>query len=275
MNPTRCVTLAALASALLYACASTSDAPDPTLTAAPAPIADSFQPKGQAGLDRLEQNPMQAICSEYEGKALPDDKAKLIIDAATANVRFPEDGRYFGDWHYGEAIAKSGTGLQSSDDPAKPNGANCYACHQLAPAEIAYGTLGPSLAEYGKLRGSTEPVVKYAWTRLWNSHAYNACSHMPRFGEARILTEAQLKDVMAYLFDPASPVNVAGESGGEMTGLPVLRRSRCARNSHRVATQGIGRYVTGCADLSRSARIRIAPAPTIRGRNVTYDKLTH
>jgi sulfur-oxidizing protein SoxX len=31
---------------------------------------------------------------------------------------------------------------------------------------------------------------------------------MPRFGEAGILTEQQLKDVMAYLFDPTSPVNL-------------------------------------------------------------------
>jgi sulfur-oxidizing protein SoxX len=30
---------------------------------------------------------------------------------------------------------------------------------------------------------------------------------MPRFGDAGILTEAQIKDVMALLLDPASPVN--------------------------------------------------------------------
>ncbi len=30
---------------------------------------------------------------------------------------------------------------------------------------------------------------------------------MPRFGHRGILTEQQMKDVMAYLFDAASPVN--------------------------------------------------------------------
>jgi sulfur-oxidizing protein SoxX len=30
---------------------------------------------------------------------------------------------------------------------------------------------------------------------------------MPRFGAAGILTEAQMKDVMALLLDPKSPVN--------------------------------------------------------------------
>jgi sulfur-oxidizing protein SoxX len=30
---------------------------------------------------------------------------------------------------------------------------------------------------------------------------------MPRFGHQQILTEQQLRDVMALLLDPASPVN--------------------------------------------------------------------
>lgn len=173
-----------------------------------APLEESFEPRGQAGLDRLQQNAMQRICSEYEGKPVPDDFAAEIIAQATAAVRFPADGQWFGDWKNGETIAKTGTGLQSSDDPKLPNGGNCYACHQMAAEEIAYGTLAPTLAEYGKLRGQSEPILRYTWTRLWNSHAYNPCSHMPRFGEAGILSEQQLKDLMAYLFDPASPVNL-------------------------------------------------------------------
>ena len=201
--------LAALTASLLAACANTGEVEKaPALAPAPVALADSFEPQGQAGMDRLEQNAMQKICSDYEGKPVPDDLAKQIIDAATAGVRFPADGKYFGDWKNGEKIAKTGTGLQSSDDPAVPNGGNCYACHQMAAEEVAYGTLGLSLAQYGKLRGSSEPIVQYTWTRLWNAHAYNPCSHMPRFGDAGILTEQQLKDVMAYLFDPASPVNL-------------------------------------------------------------------
>ena len=174
-------------------------------------IASSFEPRGQAGIDRLAQYSMQAACSEYEGKKLPAELAEKITGEAIKAVRFPESG-YFGDWKAGEKIAKTGTGLQSSDDPKVANGGNCYACHQLAPAEAAYGTLGPPLSLYGKLRGSNAEMLKYTWTRLWNSHAYNACSHMPRFGDASILTEVQLKDVMAYLFDPASPVNIEAAS---------------------------------------------------------------
>ena len=52
-----------------------------------------------------------------------------------------------------------------------------------------------------------EQKYAYTWGKIWNSHAYNACSQMPRFGDAGILTEAQIKDVMALLLDPNSPVN--------------------------------------------------------------------
>jgi sulfur-oxidizing protein SoxX len=170
-------------------------------------IESSFKAKNQAGLERLERSPMQAMCSGPVGMTIPRAEAEKIQSAALATVQFPADGKFLGNWEAGEKIAQTGTGMQYSDDPANPNGGNCYACHQLAPREIAYGNLGPPLTGYGKQRGQSEEVLKYTWTRLWNSHAYNACSHMPRFGDAGILTEQQLKDVMALLFDPASPVN--------------------------------------------------------------------
>lgn len=171
-----------------------------------AAIQGSYKAKGQAGLDRLARSPMQAACSGPVGMTLPAGADKIQA-AALAAVRLPADGQYLGNWAAGEKVAQTGTGMQSSDDPATPNGGNCYACHELAATEIAYGNIGPSLKQYGKLRGQAPAMLQYAWTRLWNPHAYNACSHMPRFGDAGILTEQQLKDVMAYLFDPASPVN--------------------------------------------------------------------
>ena len=168
----------------------------------------SFRARGQAQLDRLQRNPMQTVCSDAPKDQPAAEAGKAIMEAATAAVVFPADSQFLGDWQAGEKVAQTGTGLQYSDDPAVPNGGTCYACHQLDPKEIAYGTLGPPLAGYGKLRGQSEQMLKYTWTRIWNSHAYNPCSHMPRFGEAGILTEQQIKDLMALLFDPESPVNL-------------------------------------------------------------------
>jgi sulfur-oxidizing protein SoxX len=88
-----------------------------------------------------------------------------------------------------------------------PVGGNCYACHQLAPQELAYGTIGPSLYRFGKLRGYGVETQRYAYGKIFNSEAFAACSTMPRFGHNGILSEQQIKDVTALLMDPASPVN--------------------------------------------------------------------
>jgi len=181
-----------------------------------AELKGSFADKGVATLDRLNQTPLQAACSEAaeSGKELdPDVKAK-IESTILENIPYPADGQYLGDWRKGEAIAQNGKGLQFSDPAGSPNGANCYACHQLTPKEISFGNQGPSLLKYGTLRGIKDPnspdalpIVKYTWARIWNTHAFNACNPMPRFGDAGILTTDQMKDVMALLLDPTSPVN--------------------------------------------------------------------
>jgi len=188
-----------IVSAPLYAA---ETAPD-----AAAAMQRSFEAKKQAGMDRLQQDEVQALCTRYTTATLPADVADRIQQASLATVKPPADGQYLGDYKAGEKIAQTGTGLQSSDDPTKPNGGNCYACHQLAASELAYGTLGPSLQHYGKLRGQSPAMLAAAWRKLYNAQADVPCSNMPRFGHQKILTEQQLKDVMAFLFDPASPVN--------------------------------------------------------------------
>ena len=169
----------------------------------------SFKESPSAKLDRLDQSPLQIACTEASRTGKPlDEKLRDTLQAtALASVKYPADGKYLGDWKRGEAIAQNGRGLQFTDKVGDVAGGNCYACHQLDKKEIAYGNIGPTLTGYGKLRGQTDPILKYTWARIWNSHSFNACANMPRFGDAGILTEAQIKDVMALLIDPASPVN--------------------------------------------------------------------
>ena len=173
-------------------------------------LQNSFVAKNQATMDRLERDAVQTACSAPRGMPLDNDMLATLRAERLDAVVLPADGQYLGDWQRGAEVAGNGRGLQSSDDPTQPNGGNCYACHQLAPSEVAYGTLGPSLTGYGA-RGQSEAMLQYTWTKLWDTHAYNLCSHMPRFGAQGILNEQQLKDVMAYLLDPASPVNQSTE----------------------------------------------------------------
>ena len=173
-------------------------------------LQNSFVAKNQATMDRLERDAVQTACSAPRGMPLDNDMLATLRAERSEAVVLPADGQYLGDWQRGAEVAGNGRGLQSSDDPTQPNGGNCYACHQLAPSEVAYGTLGPSLTGYGA-RGQSEAMLQYTWTKLWDTHAYNLCSHMPRFGAQGILNEQQLKDVMAYLLDPVSPVNQSTE----------------------------------------------------------------
>jgi sulfur-oxidizing protein SoxX len=168
----------------------------------------SFKANGQATLDRLDQDAMQKMCSRYHGdNKMPKEVGDKLEKEQQALIKYPADGKLMGDWKAGERIAQSGVGKQFSDNPANPNGANCYACHQLSKQELAYGTIGPSLYNFGKVRGFTPDMQKYAYGKVFNSQAFSACSSMPRFGHSGILTEAQIKDVVALLMDPESPVN--------------------------------------------------------------------
>ena len=171
-------------------------------------LQQSFQAKGQAGMDRLEQDDVQRACSRT-AKQVPLSAAETLrlMEAQAAAIRYPADGNYLGDWENGEKIAQSGVGMQSSDDPAKPSGGNCYACHQLSGSEVAYGTIGPSLHKYRTLREGDPELARRTYAKIYNPQASMPCSKMPRFGHKNILTEAQLKDVVALLLDPASPVN--------------------------------------------------------------------
>ncbi|MGH6625510.1 MAG: sulfur oxidation c-type cytochrome SoxX [Burkholderiaceae bacterium] len=201
-----------LAAIVLIAGCATSPSADEVLQTLKA----SFSERGIAKLDRLEQSELQRLCSQAaaSGQALDEQTRERLQKTIYESIPYPADGQYIGDWREGEKIAQNGRGLQWSDVAGAANGANCYACHQLSPQEISFGNMGPSLLKYGVTRGVKDPnaveseaIVKYTWGRIWNTHAFNACSGMPRFGDAGILTPAQIKHVMALLLDPDSPVN--------------------------------------------------------------------
>ena len=177
-------------------------------------IKSSFREQGIAKLDWLEQDASNKACSEAQGKELDPKLAKAIEAANLKTVKMPSDGVFLGDWKAGEKIAQDGRGMTWSDKAGGANGGSCYNCHQVSKQELSYGSIGPSLYNYGKIRGvadpaaaASKPIVEYTWSKLWNSKSFNACSGMPRFGHAGILDEKQMRDVMALLLDPKSPVN--------------------------------------------------------------------
>ena len=199
--------LAFFMTVVLCLMSSSTIAADRALPDATAALQASFVAKGQASIDRLQQDKTQVLCTAHARTSLPAAVAQQISALSLATIKPPSNGQYLGDFTRGETIALNGSGLQYNDDPAKPVGGNCYACHEMAASELAYGTLGPSLKHYGKLRGNSQAMLEFAWGKLYNSNVQMPCSKMPRYGHRGILTEQQMQDVMAFLFDLASPVN--------------------------------------------------------------------
>ncbi|MEO7548415.1 MAG: sulfur oxidation c-type cytochrome SoxX [Ramlibacter sp.] len=207
--------IAALGAAALVLGCATAPSPADIDKATTQAIKSSFRDQGIAKLDRLAQDDSNRECSaaDVAGQPLAPARAKAIEAANLKTVKWPSDGKFIGDWKTGEQIAQNGRGLTWTDDEKVAVGGNCYNCHQITKSEISYGTIGPSLYQYGKLRGvadpasaTAKPIVEYTWGKIWNAKAYNACSNMPRVGH-NILNEQQVRDVAALLLDPQSPVN--------------------------------------------------------------------
>jgi sulfur-oxidizing protein SoxX len=176
----------------------------------------SFRDEGIVKASILNTDETNQACSEADvlGKPLDEKIAKGIEEINMKAIKWPSDGKFIGDWKEGEKIAQNGRGLTFTDAASAANGGNCYNCHKIDEKEISYGTIGPSLHNFGKIRGVTDPnsaaakpIVEYTWGKIWNAKAYNACSNMPRVGHSGILTEAQVRHVVGLLLDPQSPVN--------------------------------------------------------------------
>ena len=180
-------------------------------------VKSSFRDESYVKVERITAtDETNRLCSaaDVAGKPLDEATAKRIEAVNLKTIQWPADGKYLGDWKQGEAIAQSGRGLTWTDKPTDVSGGNCYNCHQITQEEISYGTIGPSLYHYGKIRGVTDPnsaaakpIVEYTWGKIWNAKAYNACSNMPRAGHMGILNQEQVRHIVALLLDPQSPVN--------------------------------------------------------------------
>jgi sulfur-oxidizing protein SoxX len=196
---------AALCFAALPAQAQDKPAVDPAKV--DAAIAAAFSTAPADWRSRLDQDETMKQCSLHRN-APPKPIADEIQKRERARIQYPGDGKFFGDWGSGEKIAQSGYGLRFTDyPPRQPNGGNCYACHQLSKIEVSYGTIGPSLLNYGKNRSFSEADTKAVYEKIYDPHAAYPCSNMPRFGLNNLLSIEQIKDLVALVMSPDSPVN--------------------------------------------------------------------
>ena len=192
--------------ALLSACVALQAWADPSPTDVQKVMQRDFHPRGQATMERLAQDGVQRVCTETRDRP-PAEVAKALEADQMKTIAFPQGSNLMGDWKRGETIAQSGRGLTWSDKAGEAGGGSCYNCHELSPQEFSHGTIGPSLRGFGKSRGASAEMQRYVYGKIYNAKAYNLCTQMPRLGLSGTLTPEQIKDLVALLLDPASPVN--------------------------------------------------------------------
>ena len=70
---------------------------------------------------------------------------------------------------------------------------------------MSFGTLGPSLGNYGKIRDFDPADAKALYEKIYNSNAVFACSTMPRFGANKILTDRADQGHRGAADEPGQP----------------------------------------------------------------------
>jgi sulfur-oxidizing protein SoxX len=186
--------------------------PDPAATRQMAEkmVSEDFTAPAPHLLKRLAQDRSQQICSKIGGAPLTQEEAAEVVSLARASIQYPASGKLVGNWKTGNTLAHDGAGdrIQGGQlEKRKENGGLCQNCHALAPGEINVGNVGPSLTGYGLQRGDSEAIAKLTYERIYNGWAYVPCSNMPRLGATRHLTPEQITHLVAFLIDPASPIN--------------------------------------------------------------------
>ena len=133
------------------------------------------------------------------------------------SVKWPAGGQYLGDWREGEKLAQNGRGMTWTDASRRPDGqrrqllqlppdrqeGDLLRHHRPEPVELRQDPRRQAISPRRPPRRSCSTPGSSCGTRK----AYSACSNMPRFGHKSLLDEQQLRDIMALLLDPKSPVN--------------------------------------------------------------------
>jgi len=194
---------------VMHGCASYPDA-SATRDNAERIVKSSFTAPEPRLLERLTQDRSQQICSKIGSSELTQQEAAEVVKLARESFKYPAGGQLVGNWKVGEELAHDGAGDRiqgGSLEKRKENGGLCQNCHALAAGEINVGNIGPSLTGYGIQRGNSAEIAKFTYEKIYNAWAYFPCSNMPRLGASGHLKPEQIVHLVAYLIDPASPIN--------------------------------------------------------------------
>ena len=164
------------------------------------------------------QDRTQRDCTQY-GNNPPDREAVAIMEREWRAIVYPADGVVFGDWQRGAELARDAAAATNGLGAKSVMGGQCATCHQLegsATDAVDQNKSGPALTGYGRNRAFAAAEAKLLYEQIYSSNAVIACSIMPRFGAHKVLTPEQIRDIVAYLLSPQSPVNAGPDTRADV-----------------------------------------------------------
>jgi L-cysteine S-thiosulfotransferase len=201
-------------------CATAPPSPrPPNSTQALAMMKASFRDQGIAKVDRIQQDLGQSPARRTSRPARPWP-SRSMAEAWPASSG-PPAASTSATGARARSLAQNGRGMTWTDTSTAPR--PTAAVLQLPPDQQGRDLLRHHRPQPVQLRQeprredvrrpAAQPIVEYTWGKLWNSKAYNACSNMPRFGHAGLLTRAD-------------PRHDGAAARPEVAGQPVARAER-------------------------------------------------
>jgi sulfur oxidation c-type cytochrome SoxX len=169
-------TLAMLALLLAGTASARADAPPPDAVFDPGAPLKTLAPKVVVNSGKLEWVPFHRDLTSWPTLSHHDKRPTPRPVRATLN------GPLDGDAARGRELAM------------RPDKGYCIACHAL-PGEEWPGTVGVNLAGYQQHRNADELVFQ----QIFDARVFNPNTVMPPYGTFGILTEQELRDLVAYL----------------------------------------------------------------------------
>lgn len=92
------------------------------------------------------------------------------------------------------SLPLNGDRLRGKEIALSPQRGNCVTCHHL-PGDDWPGTVGNSLLQYKKYEYTADRIYQ----QIYDARIFNPASVMPPFGSHNLLSDQEIRDLVAYL----------------------------------------------------------------------------
>ena len=123
-------------------------------------------------LDRLDQDETQQRVQRLRRQGAAEGRRGAHREGEPRDDQVAGRRQVLGDWKNGEKIAQEGRGKQYADDPKGPGRRQLLRLPPARRRRRSRTARSARLYQFGKLRGYTDEMRKYAYGKIYNAEAY-------------------------------------------------------------------------------------------------------